>query len=149
MKRILIEPDKCDGCLNCSLACMQAHRETPGTIYDLDLTDKRNETRNHIERLDGGYFPLFCRHCDDPKCVSACMSGAMAKDPITGLVTYDKGQCASCFMCVMNCPYGVLKPDTVSHEFVVKCDFCKDDDYNPNCVAACPKKAITVGEVEK
>ena len=28
---------------------MQAHRETPGTVYDLDLTDIRNESMETIE----------------------------------------------------------------------------------------------------
>ena len=48
MKRIMVDASKCDGCKSCSLACMQAHRETPGTIYDLDVTDISNETRNYI-----------------------------------------------------------------------------------------------------
>ena len=29
------------------------------------------------------------------------MSGAMSKDPETGLVTYDEKKCGACFMCVM------------------------------------------------
>ena len=48
MRRIMIDSAKCDGCKSCSLACMQAHRETPGTIYDLDVTDCANESRNFI-----------------------------------------------------------------------------------------------------
>lgn len=43
MRRIMIDSAKCDGCKSCSLACMQAHRETPGTIYDLDVTDCAND----------------------------------------------------------------------------------------------------------
>ena len=49
MKRIFIDPAKCDGCKNCTLACMASHQDmTPrkGTlaeirqaIYALDLTD--------------------------------------------------------------------------------------------------------------
>ena len=39
MKRIWIDAGKCDGCLNCTLACMNAHRADKGSIYDLDLTD--------------------------------------------------------------------------------------------------------------
>jgi len=42
MKRIMIDNKKCDGCKNCSAACMQAHRKAPGTIYDLDLTVPAN-----------------------------------------------------------------------------------------------------------
>ena len=147
MKRILIDADKCDGCKNCSVACMQAH--TPdSTLYSLDLTESLMESRNTI-LLDSGmkYIPLFCRHCDKPECVGSCMSGAMAKDPVSGHVRYDVNRCGQCFMCVMNCPFGVLKPDRASRSYVVKCDFCVDNDEEPNCAKMCPKKAIYVEEV--
>jgi carbon-monoxide dehydrogenase iron sulfur subunit len=147
MRRIIIEQDKCDGCKNCSIACMQAHRENPGTVYDLDLLDPKNEARHSIVKGAGGYVPLFCRHCAVPECVAACMSGALRKDPKTGHVQYDKDRCGACFMCVMSCPYGNIKPDRVSHRRIVKCDFCIDDGEEPNCVKNCPKKAIHVEEV--
>lgn len=148
MRRIIVEYEKCDGCKNCSVACMQAHRKTPGTIYDLDLTNPENETRNFIiQSEDGFYRPIFCRHCDDPGCAMSCMSGALRKDPQTGLVTYDEKRCGSCFMCVMNCPFGVLKPDSGTRSKVIKCDFCADDSGEPNCVKSCPKGAIHVEEV--
>ena len=44
MKRIWIDAGRCDGCLNCTLACMNAHRADKGSIYDLELTDPSNET---------------------------------------------------------------------------------------------------------
>lgn len=149
MKRILIDADKCDGCKNCSIACMNAHRTGGGdSVYTLDLNDPTNESRNFI-RLDGEghYKPIFCRHCDVPMCAGSCMSGALQKDLKTGLVTYDGDRCGSCYMCVMNCPYGVPKPDRVSRTKVIKCDFCKDKGGEPSCVKACPKKAIWVEEV--
>ena len=147
MERILIDADKCVGCKSCSIACMLSH--TPcSSIHDLDLTDPRLESRNTI-LLDSDmkYKPLFCRHCDRPECVVSCMSGAMAKDPGSGHVGYDPGRCGQCFMCVMNCPYGVLKPDRATRSYVVKCDFCLDSDKGPNCVRMCPKRAIYVKEV--
>ena len=148
MKRIMIEADKCDGCKNCSIACMQAHRpDDSGTVYDLDLTDPANESRHSI-LIDAQkkHIPLFCRHCEDPECTISCMSGAMSKDPVTGHVRYDVDKCGACFMCVMNCPYGVLKPDRATKTYVVKCDFCMNDNEEPNCVKMCPTKAIYVGE---
>lgn len=149
MKRIMIDYTKCDGCKNCTAACMQAHREFPGTVYDLDLTDPKNESRNHIIGDGKGvYYPIFCRHCDLPECAMSCMSGALSKDPVTGIVSYDEKQCGSCFMCVMNCPYGVLKPDTLTRTKVIKCDFCMGEGGEPSCVKNCPKKAIWVEEVQ-
>lgn len=150
MRRIIIDKSKCDGCKNCSVACMQAHRADVGTVYDLDLGDLANESRNFILQDDnGGYTPLFCRHCDEPECVLSCMSGAMTKDADTGLVLYDPDRCGSCFMCVMNCPYGILKPDDKTGQKIIKCDFCKDKGFSPSCVEACPKDAIRVEEVER
>ena len=70
MKRIFIDAQKCDGCMSCSIACMNAHREDGGdSVYTLDLTDPKNQSRNFIKKNPkGGYIPLFCRHCDDPDC---------------------------------------------------------------------------------
>ena len=142
MKRIFIDPAKCDGCKNCTIACMASHSDmTPRrgsldelrqSVYALDLTDPETQSRNRIMSDGaGGYLPLFCRHCDDPDCAGTCMSG-------------DK--CAACYMCVMNCRYGVpaITPDRTR---MVKCDFCQHLEEGPACVRACPKKAIEVREV--
>jgi len=97
---------------------------------------------------DGTYKPIFCRHCQQPECVMSCMSGALQKDSVSGLVLYQEEKCGSCFMCVMNCPYGVLKPDTKTKSRVIKCDFCQDAGGEPSCVKSCPKEAIYVEEVQ-
>ena len=144
MKRIMINADNCKGCKNCSIACMQAHGEE--NLHGLNLSDPTNESRNLI-LLNGKneFKPLFCRHCAQPECASACMSGALSKKD--GYVRYDVNKCAACFMCVMNCPYGVLKPDQATKTKVVKCDFCAKNDDNPSCVKVCRSQAIYVEEV--
>jgi len=145
MKRIMIETEKCQGCKNCAIACMKAH--TPDGV-PFSLTDPRLESRNAILLDDNKrYKPLFCRHCDSPSCVKSCMSGAMVKDSVTGHVCYDPTKCAGCFMCVMSCPFGVLKPDRATKTTIVKCDFCKDHGSEPSCVKQCKNQAIHVEEV--
>ena len=148
MKRIFIDPAKCDGCKNCTLACMESHREDGGRgLYPLDRTDPANQSRNRIlSDGKGGYLPIFCRHCDDPDCAGTCMSGALVKNQTTGLVDYDAEKCAACYMCVMACRYGVpaVSPD---RKRMIKCDFCQHLEEGPACVRACPKKAIEVREV--
>lgn len=146
MNRIMINKDLCTGCLNCHVACMAEHNESGKSFLDLDLENTINESRNHLS-LDsnGQVVPIFCRHCDSPECVITCMSGAMTKDTKTGIVSYDKDRCASCFMCVMACPYGVLKPDSNSKKVVVKCDMCGGRDI-PRCVENCPTGAIHLEE---
>jgi len=126
---------------------MQAQRDE-GSFYDLNLIDSELESRNTI-LLDSKkkYKPLFCRHCAKPACVGTCMSGALTKDAESGHVYYDRNKCAQCFMCVMNCPFGVLKPDRSTGTYIVKCDFCVNAGGEPSCVKRCPSGAIRVEEV--
>ncbi|ATD55137.1 4Fe-4S dicluster domain-containing protein [Clostridium chauvoei] len=137
MKRIKIDRKKCVGCLTCTTACIVSHEST--------------ETRSRIT-IDSNskYSPIFCRHCDKPECVYTCMTGAMSKDRETGLVNYDKNKCASCYMCIMACPYGVLKADREKHKEIMKCDMCMNTkEETPQCVEKCPMSAITLEEVEE
>ena len=111
------------------------------------LTDPNTQSRNRIlTDGQGGYSPLFCRHCDVPDCAGACMSGALTKNMENGLVEYNADKCAACYMCVMNCRYGIpsITPD---RKRMVKCDFCVHLEEGPACVRACPKQAIEVREV--
>lgn len=148
MKRIMIDTEKCDGCLNCTFACMNANRKQQGTVYDLKVTDQENPARNRIEKIGSTYFPVFCRHCDEPDCVGVCMSGALKKNPDTGLVEYDEKQCCGCYMCVMACRYGHPR-QSADRKIVVRCSFCQDtQEKEPQCVRSCPKAAINMGEVE-
>lgn len=148
MKRIIIDFEKCLGCNNCNIACMIAHSNEPADFQHIELDNPKNESRNQILMSKmGSYMPLFCRHCDSPECTISCISGAMQQDEETGHVYYDEEKCAGCFMCVMNCPYGVLKPDRVTGKKVIKCDFCINDNEEPNCVKSCPTNAIFIQEV--
>lgn len=146
-KRIMIEPEKCVGCLNCTTACMNAHRKDRQSVLSLDFCDSGNSPRLRIYAKAGKYFPLVCRNCEDPDCVRACMSGALRKNRENGLVEYDPEQCAACFMCVMMCRYGHPQTDARACS-VVRCTFCQDTAAKePACAGACPTKAISVKEV--
>ena len=147
MKRILIEREKCYGCWTCMFACMNMHRKDQGAIDDLPVFS-RIESRGYVLYAGGYSTPVYCRHCDEPECVAACMSGALRKSRASGHVFYDKDRCGQCFMCVMYCPYGLPKPDNLTRSEVIKCSFCAGAADSPSCVASCPTGAITVKEVE-
>lgn len=138
MLRIKINRERCIGCLTCVTACIVAH----------ESCDARN--RVTIDSLIKP-APIFCRHCDFPECVYTCMTGAMHKNDRTGLVEYDLERCASCYMCIMACPYGVLKSDRLTHKAIMKCTMCvhrtEDGSPNPMCVEKCPMQAIVLEEV--
>lgn len=140
MYRIKIDRDRCIGCLTCVTACVVSH----------ESCDARNRV---VIDSDQRCTPIFCRHCDRPECVYTCMTGAMHKNTDNGQVEYDKDQCASCYMCIMACPYGVLKSGRVEHKEIMKCNMCvhrtEDGSPNPMCVEICPMGAITMEEVQE
>ena len=141
MHRILINKELCMGCKSCVLACMLKHSKAKN-MYLLDLESIDAESMGHIELdKDNNPVPILCRHCEEPECVLTCMSGAMTKDRETGVVLYDNQKCGSCYMCVMSCPYGLLKVDDRTKQNILKCDLCKDEEC-PKCVANCPTGAI-------
>ena len=76
------------------------------------------------------------------------MSGAMQYDPETGLIQVTEEKCVGCLMCVMVCPFGAITEVPAARK-VVKCDRCRDLDYVPACVAACPTKALEFTEVQE
>lgn len=147
MHRIVVNKDLCTGCKSCVFACMLKH-SPEDDVYTLDLENTDNISRDHIELSGDNPVPILCRHCDEPECVMACMSGAMSKDDITGVVSYEQEKCGSCYMCVMSCPYGVLKTDDRDKQDIIKCDLCKDEDY-PKCVANCPSGALELIKEEQ
>ncbi len=138
MRRIRIDRSKCIGCLTCVTACMVSH----------ECCDSRDRVT-----LDSNFTEtqIFCRHCDRPECVYTCQTGAMRKDKKSGFVLYDKSRCSSCYMCIMACPYGVLKSDRIHYKEIMKCDMCTEfyakDGSQPQCVARCPMNALTLEEV--
>ena len=72
MLRIKIDRSRCIGCLTCVTACVVSHESC--------------DARNRVV-IDSGAkcAPIFCRHCQRPECAYTCMTGAMHKDPDTGL----------------------------------------------------------------
>lgn len=135
MKRINIDRKKCVGCLTCVTACM--------------VSNESHDSRNRVViDSENKFAPIFCRHCDEPECTFTCMTGAMRKNPETGRVEYDKEQCASCYMCIMACPYGVLKADSLRYKEIMKCNGCKHSETGAMCVQKCPMGAIKLEEVK-
>ena len=57
-------------------------------------------------------------------------------------------------MCIMSCPYGILKYDSIHQKEIMKCNMCvhRSEDGKtpmPMCVEKCPMHAITLEEVKE
>ena len=95
------------------------------------------------------FRPLLCNHCEDPACVNNCPSGAMHKDPATGIVSVNQDVCIACGYCSWVCPYGAPSMNDVDH-VMSKCTFCAErvaEGVEPYCVAACPANARVFGDL--
>jgi anaerobic carbon-monoxide dehydrogenase iron sulfur subunit len=133
------------GCGLCEVYCTVQHSKSKDVVKAFNKETPRPISRIRLEVSKPVSFAIQCRHCEDAPCVTACLSGAMTKDVMTGLVEHNKDKCIGCWTCVMVCPYGALKTD-VSGKVVAKCDLCQELE-NPACVANCPNRALIVKEV--
>ncbi len=139
MKKIYYNIKKCLSCKSCELACAIGHSKSK----DLFLFVKNREKTKpavKVHFVDNKNFPMACRHCEDHPCVGACIAGALTYDKEKGKVIHDKDKCVGCWMCVMVCPYGAIRPDKDT-KIPIRCDLCEGED-EPRCVGACPTGAI-------
>lgn len=149
---MVIDTTVCVGCQTCVVGCNVSHELPCNVLW------------SHVESFDGAevyqptgtfptpvlkFRPTLCNHCDNPACVAACPTGAMAKDPETGIVSPDQEVCIGCGACVDACPYGApsINEETGKSS---KCTFCMERSARgdePFCVAACPANARIFGDL--
>ena len=141
MKRVYVDEKWCLGCHLCEYTCAFANSGKKDMASA--LKNVRIHPRIRVEEKDGVCFAVSCRHCTEPLCVKACISGAMSiKD---GVISVDRDKCVGCLSCVMACPYGAVLPGEEGP--VQKCELCLNNSCRqPACVAGCPNRAIIYEE---
>ena len=136
MKKVFAREDLCVNCRHCEVFCKTAH-----SISKDIVKAHKEEYPEPVARISvyGGKInsvAVNCRHCDDPACVRACITGAMQKDKKTGIVSVNENKCIGCMTCLAVCPYGCIKTGKIA----LKCDLCGGDE--PQCVKNCPNNAL-------
>ncbi|MBH1998928.1 MAG: cyclic nucleotide-binding domain-containing protein [Sphingomonadaceae bacterium] len=96
---LLIDEHLCVGCDNCEKACADSHEG----LSRLDREAGRTYAHLHV--------PTSCRHCEHPHCMADCPPNAIHRGP-DGEVFIDES-CIGCGNCQRNCPYGVIRMDSV------------------------------------
>ncbi len=163
---MLYDATKCVGCKACMSACKRANFDQNNLSYEHLATDDdklwdapkdlSGDTRTIIKLYKESdtrfsYVKHSCMHCTKPACVSACPVKAMTKDPVTGVVSYNKNICIGCRYCQVACPYNIPRFQwSKAIPQMVKCDFCKETNLKtkglPACSETCPVGAITFGK---
>lgn len=144
---------RCTGCKTCQMACIDLHDLPAGRTFRrvYEYTSGgwgRDADGRATQDLFGYYLSVSCNHCDEPACVPACPTGAIAKDGETGLVTVDASSCTGCGACAQACPYDAIAMD-VEQGVATKCDGCAarvKAGMAPVCVEACPMRALYAGD---
>lgn len=148
-KEIFVRYERCLGCRSCELACATAHSQSRDFLTAI-WEEPAPKKRLFVDRFTAGEIniPMVCRHCTEAYCINACITGVMHRRE-DGIVTNlgSPQRCVGCWMCVMACPYGVIRPD---NKVAIKCDReCLDETGTPACVAACPTKALVYATAEE
>ncbi len=145
MRYLYFLNERCVDCGACRAACAAEHKRNH-RVYDplggLPMARKWNGSATLHHLGDGIPYPMRCIHCDDARCVEACIAGSLGR---TDRVFGRWALCVGCFMCVMNCPYGAMLPLA---DKAIKCDHCLFTE-KPACVRACPQGALLYCDAEE
>ncbi len=164
---MLNDSTRCIGCKACMVACKKENKLDPESTLGEEqqlghqLYDSPRSLSEHTYTLiklhkdetsgEATFVKQQCMHCNDPACQSACIVGALKKQP-NGAVKYDGGMCMGCRYCMVACPYSV--PQFEWHKAIPvirKCTLCSESRLEKGgqptaCSSACPAGAITFGK---
>lgn len=141
---MVIDLDRCTRCDDCVRACAATHDNNPRFVRG------------------GAKFERFqiahaCMHCIDPVCMIGCPTGAIHREPESGLAVITDETCIGCGTCAKGCPYQNIRMvetrnvagepliDAATQQPIVKatkCDLCVGQLGGPACQRACPHDAL-------
>jgi carbon-monoxide dehydrogenase iron sulfur subunit len=142
MKRIYINESACIGCRLCEVYCQLRHSQSTDFIKAFKKELLRPLPRLRVEARGAVCFSVRCQQCDEAPCVHACITGALARDPVSSLIKVDEERCIGCWTCLLVCPLGAIKQD-IEQKKILKCDLCQGEEI-PVCVANCPNEALVI-----
>ena len=144
MKRVYPKEEVCIGCRLCEVHCAVQHSLSRDVLKAFTKESPRPLPRIRVRENGQMFVAVQCRHCPEPLCVYACLTGAMQHDPVTGNVSLDPERCIGCWTCILACPYGAIRRD-LERGVAAKCDLCPDLEV-PACVVNCPNEALVFTE---
>jgi len=146
MKKVYVKEEVCMGCHLCEVYCQLHHAQSKDLIKAFKSEARRPLARLRVEEKGAVSFSVRCQQCDLAPCFYVCLTGAIARDDITGVIKVDKERCIGCWTCILACPYGAIRQDTEQSK-ALKCELCEGENV-PVCVNNCPNEALVYVEVQ-
>ncbi|MFC2021014.1 4Fe-4S dicluster domain-containing protein [Chloroflexota bacterium] len=144
MKKVYVNEEVCMGCRLCEVHCQLKHSSSTDIIKAFKRETPVALPRVRLEEKRPLCFSVRCQHCEDAPCTMACLTGALHQDPESGVVSTDEEKCIGCWTCILACPFGAIRQDTIQGK-MAKCDLCAGEEI-PVCVANCPNEALVYAE---
>lgn len=135
---IIADPLSCIACHTCEAACAVAKAEGP--VGEATFLPRLTLIKHAFIST-----PVVCRQCDDAPCLNACPNSAIvyAQDSVQVL----QARCIGCKSCMIACPYGVIRVQSVqvngaTRSQAIKCNLCVEREDGPACIPSCPTDAL-------
>jgi len=147
---IVVDIEKCLACKSCEIACALVHSKSK-ILEEAVAESPRPRRMLDVERAGEFAVPIQCRHCEDAPCVAICPTGALSQQDGLGPVIVERELCIGCKLCIMVCPFGVLRIGDEGRA-VIKCDMCGErlkKGEEPACVEACITGALRLVSLEE
>jgi Fe-S-cluster-containing dehydrogenase component len=169
---MVIDLQRCDGCLFCVDACRTENGLSDGVLWPYVFAYREPDDE------DTRFLVRVCQQCTNAPCIKVCPTGARHRRLADGLVLTDYNICIGCRYCEVACPYGVNyfqwgEPASYGGTYtgdrrdargiavdgdppmgvMGKCTYCplRQDDPERRgstaCADACPMNAIHVGDM--
>ncbi|MEE8122467.1 MAG: 4Fe-4S dicluster domain-containing protein [Anaerolineales bacterium] len=147
---LVIDLDRCTGCLTCVVACKMEHgwEHVSGIRVETVGGPRRDTPAGVHPNLSMHYLPISCMHCSQPPCIPACPTEAIGRRE-DGIVLIDANRCDGCQMCLDACPYDAIVYDA-QNEKAWKCTLCAhrvDEGLVPFCGVCCEMDAMFFGDI--
>jgi Fe-S-cluster-containing dehydrogenase component len=154
---LIIDVAKCHDCNNCFIACKDEYVGNDWKPFSVGqpwhghrwMNIQRKE-RGQYPKVDVGYLPMPCMHCEDAKCMKAAKNGAIYRRE-DGLVIIDPEKAKGQKDLVDACPYGAIywNAEKAVPQKCTGCAHLMEDGWTkPRCVQSCPTGALTFAQAD-